>query len=630
MFKIFSIYAIAFSLLIGTNSFAVTVKSDDYKFENKVKSTDLEVTGKAADTDKNAKATVDKKDLSKNKLDEKSVDQKAVSTEKVTKETKENNTVDNNKDIKKTEKITTNTKDSKVILKEEDKVTDGKKVVKDEKTVVTKENNKTLHRPLKNGAYPAKSELEKNDLNKTDLDVNNHPVVLSDDVTEIEKDKVTTINIHPGDVAQNIQNIMAKTYNYNKSLGAERENVKIITENLSESVADWMPVASATYSRGKNEGTSKGPSVATSSIDSYSTAKGVSVRVPVFNGFGSVAKYKREKNNVEASKSRLDAIEQEVLLNTATAYMNVVRERKALDIAKGKEEALNKYYTGTKDRFDLGEVTQTDVSQAYTRLTRAITERIEAEGLYDTSKYVYERLVGEKPYGLFLAVKNPIDGEIQQDALIEKALNNNPSIQVAKFNIEAAGYDIMNKKSALLPTIDITAARTLRDGSNLGVGYKDIDDKNYFLNVSLPLTQGGAEYSRIRRAKRTEDKLKFDLEEQKNLTKASLIAAINDYNVVKSSIPVNEASVKTALIALQGLKHEVEVGVRTTVDLLDAEQEYSQAQTLLLRSKRDLIVNAYKVLELSGDLTARKYNIGVQIQNPNDYYQEIKYKVIGY
>lgn len=429
---------------------------------------------------------------------------------------------------------------------------------------------------------------------------------------------------------QSIPEVMAKSYVYNKELLAERENVKATAENVPETVSEWLPTINADWSRGLKDVKQKGPGLYRKD-DGLADSKEVSLSLPLFDSFASTHRLKRERFNVEAAKSRLDAIEQEVLLNTAIAYMNVVREKQSLDLNFELEESLRKYYDGTKTRFDLGEVTQTDVSQAYTRLTRSISDRISADGLYDTSKAVYFRIVGEAPWGLYLDNEDPLAGRVDEEAFIREAIENNPSIHVSDFNVKAADHDVTSKKlSAVLPRVSLQASKGWDSGTGLGVGVTSNHDEQVLVNVLVPIYQAGAEYARIRKAKRTEAKLEFDRDETINLTREGVIRAMNEYRTSLTTIDVLKANVKTARAALEGLEHEVKVGVRSTIDLLDAQQEVFEAEVLLLRARRDRIVNAYALLEQLGRLKADKLKLAVDVHNPDAYYQKVKYQVIGY
>lgn len=441
-------------------------------------------------------------------------------------------------------------------------------------------------------------------------------------------DEMKVVN-KSGERQQSIEQVMAKAYAYNKRLGSERENVKITDENVSESFSEWLPTVTASGARGKQMSDRRGTAIDKS--NDIATTKSLNLSLPIFDGFGSFNRFKREKTNVEASKARLKSIEQEVLLNSAIAYMNVVRERESLQLNRSKEQDLRNHYNDAESRFDLGEITQTDVSQAYTRLTRSITERMDAEALYEASRASYQRIVGEEPMGLHLDVSDPlVSEEMDKDKLISEALANNPEINVAKLNKEAAAYDVKNKRAALLPSVSLTAGKNWRDGGYLGSGIDETHERELMFNVRIPIYQAGSEYSRIRRAKRTEAKLRYDMEDRQDSVREDIIRALHDYKVAVSSIEVHEANVRTAESALSGLKHEVQVGVRTTIDLLDAEQELYEARLLRLRAKRDKIVNAYTLLERLGRLTAEERHLPVKYHNPDAYYNKMKYQLVGY
>lgn len=443
-------------------------------------------------------------------------------------------------------------------------------------------------------------------------------------------DDESKVVARPGEPQQSIEQVMAKAYSYNKRLQSERENVKVTDENVSESVSEWLPTVTASGSRGKQMSDRRG-SIGVDKSNDISNTKSLNLSLPLFDGFGSYNRFKREKSNVEASKARLKSIEQEVLLNSAIAYMNVVRERESLQLNRSKEQDLRGHYNDTQSRFDLGEITQTDVSQSYTRLTRSITERMDAEALYEASKASYQRIVGEEPMGLYLDVADPLTSEeMDKDKLVAQALANNPEINVAKLNKEAASYDVKNKRAALLPSVSLTAGKNWRSGGYLGSGIDETHEREVMFNVRVPIYQAGAEYSRIRRAKLTEAKLRYDMEDRQDSIREDVIRALHDYKVAVSSIEVHEANARTAESALAGLKHEVQVGVRTTIDMLDAEQELYEARLLLLRAKRDKIVNAYTLLERLGRLTAEDMHLAVKYHNPDAYYNKMQYRLIGY
>lgn len=422
-----------------------------------------------------------------------------------------------------------------------------------------------------------------------------------------------------------IREILAKAYINNQNLQAIRASVRVSDELAAEAFAEFMPTMSATATlaqeyndRGRVEG-----------YDDTSTYS-LDVSLPIYNGGQSLARIKREDDTIRANRANLANQEQEVFLEAITSYMDSYRDQKILEFSRQNENILEDHLSATRLRFSHGEVTQTDVSQAEARLSRARADRLTAESDLARSKAVFERVVGEEPANVRL-VASPFDSLQSQDDLISIALNSHPLMELARFNKEASVHDIRHKQAALLPNVSIDASKTVSDGDNFFTpAFPRLDEERVALNVEVPFYQSGAEYSAVRRAKQQAEQALYEENEQANLIRQSVITSLHEFKAAKASIASNEAQVQTAERALDGVEQESRLGSRTVLDVLDAQQELFEAKIQLVRSERDEVVGGYNLLAQLGHLNTQVLDVPVETYDPTEHYKKVKRKLIGY
>ena len=308
-----------------------------------------------------------------------------------------------------------------------------------------------------------------------------------------------------------LRDVLVATYNYNKELKAARAELRATDELASQALSEWFPTVSLGGERGRTI-VDRG-AVHTNDI---AETRRADASLPIFNGGQSFARLKRDKNTILAEREELANIEQQVLLDAVVAYMDIVKNQEILKVSRENEGALKRYLDATQERFSLGEVTQTDLSQAYTRHSRSVSERLQYEGELASSSAVFERIVGQPPVGLYLD-QAPLPYDLSEANVISNAIENNPLIKRAQFNKKAAKIDIWHKAGALLPTVSVDASYVDQEGGYLGFGIDEIETKSILAKLHIPIYQSGAEYSRIRQAKREAEKAEFDLLEQRNL-----------------------------------------------------------------------------------------------------------------
>jgi len=411
-------------------------------------------------------------------------------------------------------------------------------------------------------------------------------------------------------------------YNSNPQLYSGRESLKSVDENASSAFSGFLPSVTGDYSRGKSY-----RNVAGSSNDSITENSSVELSQPLFKGGATYYGIKKADSQIMSARASLVALEQEVLLSAISSYMDVIRDQEVLDLNKKNIEVLKKHLDFTKEKFSLGEVTKTDVAQAEASLAEAVAKKIRASGDLDSSKAKYKRVVGEEPIELEV-VENPVTINSSLDELIEMALKSNPDILALEHSKDAAKNDISIKKSRLLPEVNVSAGRSQQKGALFASG--DIRSDTVAINVSIPLYQSGSEYSDIRKAKYEMSRIDYDVIDTQNRVRENVIRAYNDFKVSNAVIKSNRSEIEASKVALEGTEAEAKAGSRTTLDVLDAEQDLFEANVNLVRSKRDEIVSSYNLLAQVGRLNAKELGLDVKLYDPENHYREAKHKIIGF
>lgn len=421
--------------------------------------------------------------------------------------------------------------------------------------------------------------------------------------------------------AETLDEAMAKAYSTSPRLQARQAQLRAIDEQVAEANAGWKPTlngsASYSYSQQVYQGTE---------TSTHPRNLGVQLNQPLLKlqTFTAVQSAKRA---VDAARATLTSQEQQLLFDAVSAYMNVVRDQSVLKLQKNNEQVLKRQLDAARDRFRVGEITRTDVSQAESRLADANAARIQAEGTLAASRANYKRVIGDEPAKTEQPEKMPaLPGAI--DEAIAQAESANPDVIAAQYAYEQADKDVDTNLARLLPEISVVGSATRAYGqSNL---LKDRSDGlSIGLQATVPLYQGGAEYARTRQAKQTRSQRSLELDETKRLAQESAIRAWQLHKAAVAAIDSRRAGVKANALALEGIQQEAKVGTRTTLDVLNAEQEYLNAQVNLVSAEHDAVVAAYQVLSAVGKLTATDLKLPVQAYDPQQHYDDVAGKWIG-
>lgn len=424
--------------------------------------------------------------------------------------------------------------------------------------------------------------------------------------------------------AMSMNDALEATYENNPRLAAERERVKATNELAPQAFSGWLPTVTANFSSAKE----KRQVGSSAEVDDTSRRRTLTLSQPVYTGGATMATMTQAEKQVYSASAALQRVEQDVLFSTIVAYMNVVREREELKLNSNNRAVLKKHLRVTKERFNLGEVTRTDVAQAEARLSLSISEEARAEGRLEISRAEFERLTGIIENGAHIT-KMPQGLPASESEVREVAIQSNPSIIEAIFNEEAAQAAIKINRASILPSVSLTGNIRRESGTSFA-GSSDFEEENLGLNVSIPLYQSGAEYSRVRQSKHNALRLASDRREVENSVTEFATRVWQEYQVSRTTIRSTSDAVKAAQIALEGVIHEAQVGSRTTLDVLDAEQELFKAKVDMVRAQRNEIVAAYNIKAAIGALTAGDLSLNVELFDAHAHYNNIRRKVVGF
>lgn len=414
-------------------------------------------------------------------------------------------------------------------------------------------------------------------------------------------------------------------YENNPQIKAQRESLKASDELVAQAISGFRPNVSANLSKGRSRSGS-----ATDTWDYDDTkSRSLTVEQPVFNGGKTIASLEASKEKVKAARAELASTEQQVLYNAIVAYTDVVEKKSVLELNQKNVDVLRQQLEATNARFKVGELTVTDVSQSTARLARAQADERQALGDLETARATFRRVVGYEATEKITMPEVPAGIPDTLENAKYSAQANSPILQAAKYNASAADSNIYVQGSSLLPNVSIQGSMSRSDGGGFSGSLRNFDSDSIKLNVSIPIYQSGAEWSRLREARNLANQAKFQEIDTNEAVIENVSIAWQAYNTSKAVIVSNKAALEAAETALRGVRKENEFGVRTILDVLDAEQEAFSARVNLVKAVRAEKIQAFRLLAATGNLTGRNLGLETEVENPKEHYNSVKYQLLG-
>jgi len=426
--------------------------------------------------------------------------------------------------------------------------------------------------------------------------------------------------------AQTLQEALANAYSNNPTLQTARAQLRATDENVPQALSGWRPTVILQGSAGYADGTSTNTRTGVrSDAERTPVTASATLSQPLYRGGRTQAATAQAENQVLAQRARLLATEQQVLLDTATAYVNVIRDQQVVRLNQNNVTVLQRQLQATNDRFRVGEITRTDVAQAESRLAGARADLATAQGNLQTSAATFARLVGAPPGRL--TEPQPLRVPVTTQQRVAEAALNNPNVVAARFDEAAARDNVDLQFGALLPQLSAQASAFRNDNSQSA--RTRATGSQATLNLSVPLYQGGAEHASVRQARQQAQQARQVVDDQRRVAIQQATAAWETYQAAQATVGSTRSQIRAAEIALDGVQREAIVGSRTTLDVLNQEQELLNARVALVRALANLVTASYSVAASVGRLTARDLQLPVQLYDDRAYYRAVRNRWFG-
>lgn len=408
---------------------------------------------------------------------------------------------------------------------------------------------------------------------------------------------------------------LVKVYQENPTLEAARARLRAVDEGLPIARAGRRPQLAATSSATLSQTDS---STRAQSLRTMRNAIGV--EQPLYTGGAVEARILRAEELIQSERARLEAVEQGVFLAAIEAYTAVLRDQRILELALANESRLLQQLSGVQRRFRFGELTRTDVAQAEARYARAIADREAAAGQLEIAGAAFRRVIGDPP-GTLLQPVLPVDLPAALDEALV-AVEEHPAVRAQRFGVAVAEAEIDTALAGLKPRLTLRGDASYVDDPGGEMDWQS--DLSIGAVLSIPLYQGGGEYARIRQTRQTLTEERFTLQAARRDVEETTIAAWQALVSAQARLEALARQVEAAALALDGVQEEARVGVRTVLDVLDAEQELFAAEVATTAAERDALVAAYQLKAGMGTLTARALDLDVAVYDPEAYYREVR------
>ena len=430
-------------------------------------------------------------------------------------------------------------------------------------------------------------------------------------------------------LADTIEAALIRAYQNNPQLNAQRASVRSTDENVPQALSGYRPKVAVTASAGTQytdvqSNTTTGGRASQIGIYGMNAPRsvGATVSQTVFNGGQTGNRTRAAESQVSAAREGLRVLEQTVLLSAATIYMDYLRDSAIVEVQRSNTRVLEQTLKQTRDRFNVGEVTRTDVAQSEAQLAAGRTQLLTAESNLTTTRANFRRIIGNEPVAL--AAGSPVDRYLPPSliAAVDLGLLENPNVTAAMYGIDVSFLQVKVNEGALFPTVTLQGSVQQSYESTMSI-YRSFG-ASAVAQLTVPVYQGGAEYALIRQSKETLAQQRLTLEQVRDQTRATVAQAWGQLVAGKAQVSSAQAQVTASEIALNGVREEARVGQRTTLDVLNAQQALVNARVALVTAQHDRVVASYATLNAIGRLSPTVLNLATTVYDPTVHYQQVR------
>ena len=431
-------------------------------------------------------------------------------------------------------------------------------------------------------------------------------------------------------LADTIDAALVRAYQNNPQLNAQRAAVRSTDENVPQALSGYRPRVAITASAGYQytdvltTAGGTGTNLVKTIVHGANAPRsvGVTASQTIFNGQQTANRTRAAESQVSGAREALRVLEQSVLLAGATIYMDFLRDSAIVEVQRSNTRVLEQTLKQTRDRFNVGEVTRTDVAQSEAQLAAGKTQQLTAESNLTTTRSNFRRIIGNEPENL--APGSPVDRFLPGTlpSAVDLGLIENPNVTAAMFGIDVNYLQVKINEGALLPVVTLQGSvqqsyeQTMTIFRSFGA--------SVIGQLSIPVYQGGAEYALIRQSKETLAQQRLNLETTRDQTRASVVQAWGQLLAGKAQVASAQSQVTASEIALNGVREEAKAGQRTTLDVLNAQQALVNARVALVTAQHDRVVASYAVLNAVGRLSPLVLNLSTTIYDPSVHYHQVR------
>lgn len=431
--------------------------------------------------------------------------------------------------------------------------------------------------------------------------------------------------------ADTLYGALAQAYRDNPQLNVQRAQVRATDENVPLALSGYRPKVSGVTSIGaQSVSTTSSLLVPLGSPAQYWTqsghdtphSAGIQATQTLFDGFQTANRTRQAEAQVSGARATLSNTAEQILLSAATAYMNLLRDAALVQLNRRNVEVLEEGLRNTREQFKVGDVTETDIAQSESRLSGARAQLLIAESNYAGSVATYRQVIGTQPGKL--EPGSPVDRFIPKtlNEAVAQGLAVHPSIVAAQFSVDIAISQLKVAEGALAPQLSMQLS--VQDGWEQSLSLFNSSSASAIAQMTIPLYQGGAEYATIRQAKENLGQQRTALDLARDQVRQLIIQSWAQLKSTQAAIPETEAEVSAAERALNGVRQEARVGQRTTLDILNAQQELVNARASLVVAQRDRVVASYTLLSATGRLSPDVLGLPVADYNPAVHYHQVR------
>ena len=422
-------------------------------------------------------------------------------------------------------------------------------------------------------------------------------------------------------LADTIDAALVRAYQNNPQLNAQRAQVHSVDENVPQALSGYRPTVNLSASLGyQYQDTTQG------GVEFHGTGvprgAGLTVNQNLYNGNRTANQVRAAESGVSGAREGLRVIEQQVLFLAASTYMDYLQNSAIVEVQRSNVRVLEQTLKQTRDRFDVGEVTRTDVAQSEASLAAGKTTELQAEATLTATRANFRRVIGNEPQNL--GPGSPVDRFLPStlNAAIELGLTENPSVTAAMYGIDVNFLQVKINEGALLPSVSVQA--NVQQVYDQVLSVQQTFTASAIAQVSVPLYQGGAEYALIRQSKENLAQQRLNLEMTRDQARANVVQFWGQLTATKAQVASAQAQVTASEVALNGVREEAKAGQRTTLDVLNAQQALVNARVALVQAQHDRVVASYNVLMAVGRLSPQVLGLKTTTYDPSVHYHQVR------